>query len=96
MLRGEQAIMGLKTYEKKATQNKHVKAETKQTRIQGFWVTTPHTLEQVCVCMNSACVYRLDHAYTDPYLENLETQKQSRTLNQQTNNLRTKRKELKG
>ena len=89
MLRGEQAIMGLKTYEKKATQNKHVKAETKQTRIQGFWVTTPHTL-------NSTYVYRLDHAYADPYLENLETQKQSRTLNQQTNNLRTKRKELKG
>ena len=26
-------IMGLKTYEKEVTQNKHVKAKTKQTRI---------------------------------------------------------------
>ena len=29
------------------------------------------TLEQVCVCMSSACVRRLDHAYADPYLETL-------------------------
>ena len=27
MLKGGQAIMGLKTYEKEATQNKHVKAK---------------------------------------------------------------------
>ena len=54
------------------------------------------TLEQVYVHMNSAYMRKLDHAYADPYLENLETQKQSRTLNQQTNNLRTKRKEVKG
>ena len=33
MLKGRQAIMGLKTYEKEVTQNKHAKAETKQTRI---------------------------------------------------------------
>ena len=31
MLKGEQAIMGLKTYEKEATQNKHVRTKTKQT-----------------------------------------------------------------
>ena len=29
------------------------------------------TLEQVCVCMSSACVCRLDYAYTNPYPENL-------------------------
>ena len=89
--------MRIKTCEKEATQNKHVKAKTKQTRIYGFWVTASHTLEQVCVRMNLACVCRLDHAYVDPYPENLKTHKQSRTLKQQTNNLRTqKRKELKG
>ena len=46
--------MGLKTCEKEATQNKHVKAKTKQTRIYGFWVTASRTLEQVCVRMNLA------------------------------------------
>ena len=98
MLKGEQATMGLKTYEKKATQNKQVKAETKQTKIQGFWLTISCTLEQVCIRINSACVCKLDHAYADPYPENLKTQKQSKTLKQQTNNLHTKRKgkELKG
>ena len=85
--------MGLKTCEKDATQNKHVKAKTKQIRIYGFWVTTSRTLEQVCVCMNLACVCRLDHAYVDPYPENLKTHKQSRTLIQQTNNLRKKKGE---
>ena len=29
MLKGGRAIIGLKTYEKEATKNKHVKAETK-------------------------------------------------------------------
>ena len=85
--------MGLKTCEKDATQNKHVKAKTKQIRIYGFWVTTSRTLEQVCVRMNLACVRRLDHAYVDPYPENLKTHKQSRTLKQQTNNLRKKKGE---
>ena len=28
-------------------------------------------LEQVCIRMNSACVRRLDHAYANPYPENL-------------------------
>ena len=36
MLKGEQAIMGLKTYEKEAAQNKHVNAKTRQTKNQGF------------------------------------------------------------
>ena len=36
---------------------------------------------------NQACVHRLDHAYVDPYPENLKIQKQSRTLKQQTINL---------
>ena len=56
-------------------------------------------LEQVSVCMNLACVHRLVHAYANPYSENLKTHKQSSTLKQQTNNLRTKKKrgkELKG
>ena len=38
MLKGEQAIMRLKTYEKEATQNKHVKAETKHLNKQEFRV----------------------------------------------------------
>ena len=49
-------------------------------------------LEQVYICMNLACVRRLVHAYANPYSENLKTHKQSRTLKQQTNNLRTKKK----
>ena len=32
MLKGGQAIMGLKTYEKWATQNKHANTQTKQTK----------------------------------------------------------------
>ena len=83
--------MGFKTCEKEATQNKHVKAKIKQTRIQGFWVTTSCMLEQVCVCMNSACVRRLDHAYVVLTKKTKKTQKQSITLKQQTNNLRAKK-----
>ena len=45
MLKCKQEFMRLKTYEKEATQNKHVKVETKQTRIWGFWVTASRTLE---------------------------------------------------
>ena len=69
MLKGEHANMGLKTYEKEVTQNKHVNAETKQTKNQGFWVMASCMLEQVCVCISSACVHRLDHVYADPYLK---------------------------
>ena len=32
MLKDKQMIIGFKTYEKKATQNKHVNAKTKQTK----------------------------------------------------------------
>ena len=59
--------------------NKHMKTETKQTKIRVFWVTTSCTLEQVCVCMSSSCVHGLDHVYVDPYLEtliNTETKQQ--------------------
>ena len=89
MLKGGQAIMGFKTCEKEVAQNKHVKAKTKQTRIQGFQVMTSHTLEQACVCMNLACVRKQNYANVDPYPKNLKTQKQSRTLKHQTNNLCT-------
>ena len=34
MLNDGQAVMGLKIYEKEATRNKHVKVETKQTKIR--------------------------------------------------------------
>ena len=61
MLICRQAIMRLQTYEKEATQNKHVKTVTKQTRIWGFWVIASRMLEQVYVRMNLACVRRLDH-----------------------------------
>ena len=37
-------------------------------------------------------MHRLDHAYADPYPKNLKTQKQNRTLKQQTNNLTYKHK----
>ena len=36
---------------------------------------------------NQAWVRKLDHAYADPYLENLKTQKQIRTLKQEASNL---------
>ena len=71
MLKGEQAIMALKTYEKEDAQNKHVNAKTRQTKNQGFWVMTSRTLEQVFVLMSSTCVSRLDIAYANPYPENL-------------------------
>ena len=48
MLKGEQAIMRLKTYEKEAAQNKHVNAKTRQTKNQGFWAMASRMLEQVC------------------------------------------------
>ena len=49
MSKGEQELIGLKTYKEEATQNKNVNAETKQTKNQGFWAMASHTLEQVCV-----------------------------------------------
>ena len=59
--------MRLKTYEEEATKNKHVNAETKQTKNQGFWVTASRMLEQVCIRMSSTYVRRLDHTYANPY-----------------------------
>ena len=38
-------------------------------------------LEQVCICMSSAYVRRLDHAYVDPYLKNLINTKTELKLN---------------
>ena len=87
MLKGRQAIMRLKTYKKEVAHSKHAKAEIKQTRIQGLWITTPCMLEQVCVCMNSICVCRLDQVYTDPSLKNLKSQKQSRNQTKENVNL---------
>ena len=69
MLIGIQIVMRLETYENEATQSTHVKAKTNKN--QGSWVAASHMLEQVCLRMSSACVRRLDHAYVDPYLENL-------------------------
>ena len=34
MLKGEQELMGLKTYKEEVTQNIHVNTETKQTKIR--------------------------------------------------------------
>ena len=81
MVKDKQTVMGFKTYEKEATQNKHVNAETKQTKNQGFWVMTSRTLEQVFVLMSSTCVSRLDLAYANPYPENLINTKTELKLN---------------
>ena len=56
---------------KKGYANKHVKVESKQTKIRVFWVTTSRTLEQTYVHMSLACMHKLDHVYADPYLETL-------------------------
>ena len=73
MLKGKQTVMGLEIYGKEAYTEKHVKAEQNKQRIRVFWVMASCKLKQVCVCMSSACVYRLDHAYADPYAETLIT-----------------------
>ena len=51
MLKGEQVLMGLKSYKEEVTQNKRVNAKTKKKtkKKKGFWVTASHTLEQDCV-----------------------------------------------
>ena len=61
-------FMRLKNMRKGGYVDKHVKAESKQTKIRVFWVTTSCTLEQVCVRMSSTYVRRLDLAYVDPIL----------------------------
>ena len=63
--------MRLKNVWKGGYADKYEKTESKQTKIRVFWVTTSRMPEQVCVRMSLACVRRLDHAYTDPYLETL-------------------------
>ena len=51
MLKGEQELMGLKTYEKKVAQNEHVKAETKQTKkLELIWSPILSTSVQ---CLNT-------------------------------------------
>ena len=56
---------------KRGYADKHVKAKQNKKRIRILWVTISHILEQVCVCMSSAYVCGLDHAYADPYSETL-------------------------
>ena len=63
-------------------------AESKQTKLGVFWVMASHTREQVYVHMSSAYVHRLDHVYTDPYLENPnQYRNRAKTQNVQSNNL---------
>ena len=51
MLKGEQELMGLKTYEKEVAQNEHVKVETKQTKIlDPVWSPILNTSVQ---CLNT-------------------------------------------
>ena len=64
-------FMRLKNMRKGGYVDKHVKAESKQTKIRVFWVMASRTLKQVCIRMSSACMRRLDHAYTDLYPETL-------------------------
>ena len=52
---------------------------------------TSHTLEQVCVRMSLACMCKLDHAYADPYLENLINTE----IEQKTNKIKKKKKTVK-
>ena len=53
MLKGEQELMGLKTYEKEVAQNEHVKAETKPTKIlEPVWSPILNTGVQ-CSTMNT-------------------------------------------
>ena len=51
--------------------DKHVKAESKQTKVRVLWVTASRTLEQVCIRMSLACVHKRDHANADPYPKTL-------------------------
>ena len=51
MLKGEQELMGFKTYEKEVTQNEHVKVETKQTKkLKPVWSPILNTSVQ---CLNT-------------------------------------------
>ena len=79
MLKGEQVLMGLKSYKEEATQNKRVNAKTKQQKKKkkGFLGNSiTHARTGLCT-QNQVCVCKLDHAYVDPHPENLKMQKQS-------------------
>jgi len=74
--------------QKRVEQNKHVKAETKQTNKKlGFLGNNiMHARTGLCA-HNQAFVRRQDYAYASPCLENLKTKKQIRTLKRKSNNL---------
>ena len=89
MLKGEQELMRLKIYKKEATQNKHVNIETKQTKIKVSGQRHHARQNRPAYAESSLCVQaRSCFVYADPYPENLKTQKQRRTLKQQTSNLK--------
>ena len=71
MLKGKKTVMEFETYEKEDIEYTCECRNKTKKKNSGFWVTTSCTLEQVYVHMSSACVHRLDHAYLDPYPENL-------------------------
>ena len=51
MLKGKKLVLEFETYEKEATLNTLVSAETKpkkKKKNSGFWVTTSCTLERLC------------------------------------------------
>ena len=72
MWKGGQELIGPKTYEKRAKQNKHVKVETKQIKKLGF-LSNDITHTRIGLRMhNQACMRKLDHACAYPCLENPE------------------------
>ena len=88
MLKDGQAIMGLKIYEKEATQNKYMKTGKKNQGFLGNGVTHART----CLCMHEFSLRaQLDHAYIDPYPETLINkeieQKPNKIKNVKSNNL---------
>ena len=59
-------------------------SKNKTNKNLGFWVTASRMLEQVYVRMNSACMCKLDHVYTNPYPgkpKNTETEHNFKTTN---------------
>ena len=73
MWKGEQELIGPKTYEKDAKLYKHVKAETKQTNKNlGFLGNGIMHARTGLRTHNPACVCKQDYAYIDPCPENLK------------------------
>ena len=58
MLKDKQTVMGFKTYEKEATQNKHVNAKTKQTKKLRFLGKDLRTHDLACAHRLNSCVRR--------------------------------------